>query len=139
MAWASGVAIAAWMIGMGVLGRHWNGYERTPGVWADSVSLARWFVCWAGLALLGLISTTRVRGWPARLFTLIPLVAWILWQLRKNALGPIPMLVYVIPTGLVWCAALAAGQWVHQWLAPAITGTRPTKAATSGGAKKTTR
>lgn len=114
MAWGMGVAVVTWLIGVAVLGQDWHGHQRAPGVWVDGVSLAQWFTCWAALALIAMTTAPHLQGWAIRLLSLLPLVGWIVWQLRASALGPIPMLVYVLPTGLVWYAALVAGTWAHR-------------------------
>lgn len=122
MAWGIGVAVVTWLIGVAVLGQDWQGHQRTPGVWIDGVSPAQWGTCWAALALVAVSTAPHLRGWAVRLLSLVPLVGWIVWQLRAGALGPIPMLVYVLPTGLVWCGALVAGTWAHRWWARSADG-----------------
>jgi hypothetical protein len=61
----------------------------------------------------------KLRRWRSGVLALLPLLAWIVWQLRDGALGPIPMLVYVTPTALVWCGALGIRRWVEgRWHVP---------------------
>ncbi|AMY10453.1 hypothetical protein LuPra_03684 [Luteitalea pratensis] len=111
------VAVLAWLIGVVVLGFDWQGHERAPGVWADGVSLTQWSVCWVLLALLAVATGRLLRGWAVRLLALLPLAAWIVWQLRNSTLGPIPMVIYLVPTIVAWCAGLIAGSTARQWLA----------------------
>lgn len=115
--WIAGVAVLAWLVGVTVLGLDWQGHETSPGRWADGVSLERWAACWTLLALLAAFSGRRLRGWTARLLALLPLVAWIAWQLRTGTLGPIPMVIYLVPTMLAWSAGLLAGDVVRHRLA----------------------
>ena len=115
--WAIGVAGLAWVIGATVLGFDWQGHEHSPGVWADGVSLAQWAACWALLAMLAAATARLLSGWSVRLLTLLPLVGWIVWQLRGNALGPIPMVIYIVPTFLAWCAGLAIADGIRKRLA----------------------
>jgi hypothetical protein len=114
---AAGVAVFAWLIGITVLGFDWHGHERSPGVWDDGVSLAQWLACWAVLAVVGMVAGRVVRGWSPRALALLPLVAWIVWQLRGSTLGPIPMVIYIVPTGVTWAAGLVIGDIVRQRLA----------------------
>ena len=107
---AAAAALLAWLIGVVVLGLDWHGHERAPGVWVDGVSLAQWSVCWSLLALLAIGAGRMLRGWRLQLLTLQPLVAWIVWNLRDSSLGPIPMVIYLVPTAVVWCAGLIAGR-----------------------------
>ena len=120
--WVTVVAGLAWLIGVIVLGFDWQGHERAPGVWADGVSLTQWSACWVLLALLAAGSSRLLRGWVIRLLALLPLVAWIVWQLRNSTLGPIPMVIYVVPTIAAWCAGLIVGRTVQQLLARSMTG-----------------
>ena len=120
--WVAGVAVLAWLVGVVVLGFDWQGHELSPGVWADGVSLSRWAACWALLGLVAASTGRLLRGWSVRLLTLLPLVAWIVWQLRGSTLGPIPMVIYIVPTVLAWCAGLTIGDVVRQWLARSMYG-----------------
>lgn len=106
----AGVALVAWLIGVGVLGSSWRGTPTASGAWVDDVSLRQWLTCWVLLALLAVAAGHRLRGWRLRALALLPLTTWIVWQLRGGALGPIPMVVYLVPTFLVWGAALEAGR-----------------------------
>lgn len=114
MAWGLGVALVTWLIGVAILGRDWHGHQQTSGTWVDGVSLLRWATCWAALALVAFGTAPYLRGWSIRLLALLPLIGWIVWQLRGSALGPIPMVIYVLPTALIWCGALATGGWAHR-------------------------
>jgi hypothetical protein len=114
------VALLAWLIGLLVLGLHWEGHERAPGVWVDGVSLTQWVACWGLLALLAIGTGRYLRGWPVRVLALLPLVGWIAWELSGSSLGPIPMIVYLIPTLLVWCAGLIVGKPVRRALARSV-------------------
>ena len=118
--WVAGTAVLAWLIGVGVLGSQWQGEERAPGVWVDGVSLRQWLMCWVLLAALAVSVGRRLHGWPARLLALVPLITWIVWQLRGSALGPIPMFIYVVPTLLVWSVALQTMTGVQRWLARSV-------------------
>jgi len=111
------VAVLAWVIGVVVLGLDWQGHEISPGVWIDGVSLTQWSVCWALLALLAIGTSRLLKGWAARLLALVPLLAWIVWQLRSSTLGPIPMIVYGVPTVLFWCGGLLVGRTARRLLA----------------------
>lgn len=115
----AGVALVAWLIGAVVLGSSWQGMPTASGAWVDGVSLIQWFACWGLLALLAVAAGHRLRGWMARLVALLPLTSWIVWQLSGGALGPIPMVIYLVPTFLVWGGALEAGGLVRRWLARA--------------------
>lgn len=117
------VALAAWLIGLVVLGFDWQGHEQSPGAWVDGVSLTQWSVCWGLLALLAIGTSRLLRGWTMRLLALAPLAAWIVWQLRGGTLGPIPMVIYLAPTLLVWCAGLVVGQALRQRLARSVNDT----------------
>ena len=118
--WVTGCAVLAWLIGAVVLGLQWQGEERAPGVWVDGVSLRQWLLCWLLLAVLAVSVARLLHSWPARLLAVGPLTAWIVWQLRGSALGPIPMIVYVVPTLLIWCGALQAAVLFHRWLARSV-------------------
>jgi hypothetical protein len=120
MAWVAGTAVLAWLIGVIVLGLQWHGEERAPGIWVDGVSLAQWLLCWLLLAALAMSVASRLRGWPARLLAIVPLSAWVVWQLRASALGPIAMVVYLVPTVLVWCGALQLSTLVRRKLARSV-------------------
>ena len=120
--WCIAVSLLAWCIGVIVLGYEWRGHESAPGVWVDGVSLKQWAACWMLLALLAAGSARVLQGWRARLLALLPLVAWILWHLRVSTLGPIPMVIYVVPTTLVWCGGLLIGSVVWQRLARSVYG-----------------
>ena len=118
--WIAGVAVLAWLIGVIVLGLQWQGEERAPGVWVDGVSLAQWLLCWLLLAVLAVRVARRLHTWSARLLAIVPLSVWIVWQLRGGALGPIPMFIYLVPTLLIWCGALAAVNMVQRRLAHSV-------------------
>jgi hypothetical protein len=120
MAWVAGTAVLAWLVGVIVLGLQWHGEERAPGIWVDGVSLAQWLLCWLLLAALAMSVASRLRGWPARLLAIVPLSAWVVWQLRASALGPIAMVVYLVPTVLVWCGALQLSMLVRRKLARSV-------------------
>ena len=104
----AGIATLAWLIGALVLGFRWAGHQTNAGTWQDGVSLTRWVVCWLLLAVLALGTAPLLPRWRTRLLVLLPLVAWIIWQLRDGALGPLPMVIYLVPTVLVWSGALTA-------------------------------
>ena len=116
----AGVALVAWLIGVLVLGRRWEGVQTSSGAWVDGVSLWQWLVCWVLLALLALAVGRRLRGWTARALALLPLTTWIVWQLSGGALGPIPMVIYLAPTCFVWAVGLQVGQMVGAWLARSV-------------------
>ena len=107
--WTVGTAAAAWLLGRAVLGRRWEGIEVSPGVWRDSVSLSQWATLWVGLAALALVVAGRLPRWPRRLAALLPLLLWIAWSLRGGTLGPIPIVIYDVPTLATWCGGLALG------------------------------
>ena len=113
------VGLLAWLIGVVVLGFDWQGHEHSPGVWVDGVSLTQWSVCWGLLALLAMGAGRLLQGWALRLLALVPLGLWMVWQLRGGTLGPIPMVIYLVPTVLVWCAGLILGSaWRRGWHGP---------------------
>jgi hypothetical protein len=114
------VALVAWLIGFVVLGRSWQGVQTSSGAWGDGVSLWQWVVCWVLLALLALAVGHRLRGWTARALALLPLATWIVWQLSGGALGPIPMVIYLAPTCIVWAVGLQVGQVVGARLARSV-------------------
>jgi O-antigen/teichoic acid export membrane protein len=118
--WVAGTAVLAWLVGVVVLGLQWHGEERAPGIWIDGVSLVQWLLCWLLLAVLAMGVASRLRGWPARLLAMVPLSAWVVWQLRASALGPIAMVVYLVPTVLVWCGALQLSMLVRRKLARSV-------------------
>jgi hypothetical protein len=103
-----------------VLGFDWHGHERSPGVWVDGVSLTQWSTCWGLLALLAVVTSRLSKGWMEHLLALVPLLAWIVWQLRSSTLGPIPMIVYGVPTILIWCGGLIAGRTVRRYMARSV-------------------
>ena len=114
------VALVAWLIGVVVLGRSWQGVQTSSGTWVDGVSLWQWLVCWVLLALLAVAAGHRLRRWTARALALLPLIAWIVWQLSGGALGPIPMVIYLVPTVSVWVVGLHVGQVIGVWLARSV-------------------
>jgi hypothetical protein len=109
-----GIAGAAWLVGALVLGLRWSGRQSTDGAWHDEVSLTRWVLCWALLALLAVATAPRLPRWSLRLWALLPFTLWVVWNLRHGALGPIPMVIYLVPTALVWSAALVSGDWMRR-------------------------
>jgi hypothetical protein len=104
------VAGLAWLIGVVTLGLTWEGHTDAAGNWVDGVSLQRWLMCWSLLAVLAVGVGHRLSGWGMRLMAIAPLAAWIVFELRHGALGPIPMVVYLVPTVLIWCGALEVGR-----------------------------
>ncbi|WP_291982991.1 hypothetical protein [Luteitalea sp.] len=109
-----GIAGVAWLIGALVLGFRWSGQPSTDGAWHDDVSLTRWAACWALLALLAVATAPRLPRWSLRVWALLPFTLWVVWELRHGALGPIPMVIYLVPTALVWSAALVSGDWMRR-------------------------
>lgn len=103
------VATLAWLLGFLVLGTSWEGVRVAPGVWEDGVSLREWSWFWLALGALGLLVSRAVTTWSARLLALGPLLGWIAWSLWGGGLGPIPLVIYAVPTLLVWMAAATLG------------------------------
>lgn len=120
--WIAGIAALTWLLGRLVLGARWEGVEVAPGVWRDTVSLGQWATLWVLLGLVGLAAARRLPRWSHRVLALAPLLAWIAFSLRHGTLGPVPMVIYGLPTLVTWCVALLAGD--RAWrLARAVKGT----------------
>lgn len=106
--WTAATAALAWLAGLVILGTRWHGVEVAPGRWQDAISLRQWAALWALLALLAWSVGGRLTRWPRRTMALLPLLAWIAWSLRAGTLGPVPMVIYGVPTLAAWCGGLLA-------------------------------
>ena len=104
--WTAGTAALVWIVGVLVLGTRWEGIEAAPGVWQDSISLRQWAALWLILTVSAYAVGARVRSWPHRMLVVTPLLLWIAWSLRHGALGPLPMVIYGVPTVAAWGAGL---------------------------------
>lgn len=107
------VALGLVALGVVTLGTAWHGVEVQPGVWRDGVSPARWATFAILLVVVGAGVATRLGSWPRRVLVLVPLLAWVLWQLRAGTLWPIAFGVY--GTGIVFCwlIGVGAGRWLQ--------------------------
>ncbi len=112
------VLVAAALVAAGVmtLGTHWQGVEMQPGVWRDGVSSTQ-VVVFAGLLVVtGCLAAPHVRSWPRRLIVLLPLLAWLGWQLRHGTLWPIALALYGAGVVFCWLAGLFVGLGLGRWL-----------------------
>lgn len=112
------VAAAAWGLARVLLGVEWAGVEVTPGVWRDGVGLQDWAIFWAALALLALAGARWLHGWGPRVLALAPALIWLAWMLW-GSLGPIPWVIYGVPTLVAWVAGWAAGDAATRLMRPA--------------------
>ena len=106
--WTAGTAAVAWLLGRIVLGSRWDGVEIAPGLWRDSVGLWQWAILWLLLAGLAIGVAARLTRWSHRMVALVPLLCWIAWSLREGTLGPLPVVIYGLPTLVAWCGPLLA-------------------------------
>jgi hypothetical protein len=63
---------------------------------------------------LAVATAPRLPRWSLRAWALLPFTLWVAWELRHGALGPIPMVIYLVPTAFVWSAALVSGDWMRR-------------------------
>jgi hypothetical protein len=105
------VFVAAGLVAVAVitLGTRWQGVEIEPGIWRDSVSPARWALLASVLVLAGGAAAPALPTWPRRLRVLVPLLAWILWQLRHGTLWPVAFAVYATGIVVSWLAGVLVG------------------------------
>lgn len=106
-------ALAAAVVALAIvtLGTDWTGVEVAPGVWRDRVTLTRWAYFYGTLALVGLATGRWLPSWPRRIVVLVPVLAWMTWQLRAGTLWPIALALYGTGTVLSWLfgCAVAVG------------------------------
>lgn len=95
----AGLAVGVVVLAIIVLGTDWTGIEVSDGVWRDRVSLRRWAVFYALLVLLGAWAGRWLPTWSRRVAVLVPVLAWLTWQLQVGTLWPIALALY--GTGLV--------------------------------------
>jgi hypothetical protein len=103
-----GSAVALLVLALLILGTSWGGQVRVDGTWVDGVSLRQWAVFLVAVAAVGVVVGPRITTARDRLIPLLPTFLWLgiaLW----GTLGPIPLVIYLVPTALVWFAALAVG------------------------------
>lgn len=103
-----GSAIALLLLALLILGTSWGGQVSVDGTWVDAVSLRQWAAFLVAAAALGVVVGRRITSARDRLLALLPTLVWLgvaLW----GPLGPIPLVIYLVPTALVWFAALAVG------------------------------
>lgn len=101
--------LAAAIVGLAVLtlGTDWTGVEVAPGVWRDRVTLTRWGFFYGSVGLLGLAAGRWVHTWPRRIGVLVPVLAWMTWQLQVGTLWPIALALYGTGTVLSWLIGCA--------------------------------
>lgn len=103
-----GSAVGLLVLALLILGTNWGGQVRLDGTWVDGVSLRQWAVFLVAVAAVGVVVGPRITAPRDRLIPLLPTFLWLgiaLW----GTLGPIPLVIYLVPTALVWFAALAVG------------------------------
>lgn len=103
-----GSAIALLLLALLILGTSWGGQVSVDGTWVDGVSLRQWAAFLVAVAAVGVVVGPRLTSTRDRLLPLLPTLLWLgiaLW----GTLGPIPLVIYLVPTALVWFAALAVG------------------------------
>ena len=104
-------AAVAWLLAWAVLGTDWEGRLDSTGRMVDAVSLGQWAVFWVLLALLGVAVGSRLRGTLPRTAALLPVLAYLAVQLW-SPLGPIPIVIYLVPTLGIWFVSLIiGGRW----------------------------
>lgn len=113
-----GSAIALLVLALLILGTRWGGQMSVDGTWVDSVSLPQWAAFLVAVAAVGVVVGPRVASARRRLLPLLPTMVWLgiaLW----GTLGPIPLVIYLVPTALVWVVATAVGTRVRSgWHEP---------------------
>jgi hypothetical protein len=103
-----GSAVALLVLALLILGTSWGGQVRVDGTWVDGVSLRQWAAFLVAVAAVGVVVGPRITTARDRLIPLLPTFLWLgiaLW----GTLGPIPLVIYLVPTALVWFAALTVG------------------------------
>lgn len=98
---AVGLALGILALAVITLGTDWTGVEVSPGVWRDRVTPARWAFFGGLLVLLGIVSGRWVPLWGQRVAILVPVLAWVAWQLQAGTLWPIALAIYGL--GIVAC------------------------------------
>ena len=116
---AIGSAIALLVLALLILGTSWGGQVTADGTWIDGVSLRQWAVYLVAVAIVGVVVGPRVRSIRDRGLALAPTLVWLgvaLW----GPLGPIPLLVYLVPTTAVWLVSLEVGARLRPGLARSV-------------------
>lgn len=90
----AGLAVIVVVLAIIVLGTDWSGIEVAEGVWRDRVSLTRWAVFYALLALLGAWAGRWLPTWARRIAVLVPVLAWLTWMLQAGTLWPVALAMY---------------------------------------------
>ena len=101
MSRAVGLALGILALAVTTLGTDWTGVEAAPGVWRDRVTPMQWVVFGVLLVVLGVVSGRWVPQWGRRVAVLVPVLAWVAWQLRHGTLWPIALAIY--GSGIVLC------------------------------------
>ena len=114
---ATVVAALAVVLALAVLGVQWEGRQAADGQWIDGVSLRQWAAFWTGLAALGGVTARLVPNTRLRLIAALPMLVLLAYLIGGSALGPIPVVVYLVPTVLVWVGSVAAGDLLQRVLA----------------------
>jgi len=104
---ALGSAVALLTLAVLILGTQWSGFTSAGGSWVDAVSLQQWALFLAGTGAVGLAVGARLRSARHRWLAILPTCGWLGVQLW-GPLGPIPVVIYLAPTLVVWFLALGA-------------------------------
>lgn len=95
------------------LGTDWRGVEIGPGEWRDRVTPLQWAWMLAATTLLGAVGGTLVRAWPRRIVIVVPVLVWLLWQLREGTLWPIAVALYGSALVVAWVVGVTVGGWLR--------------------------
>ena len=113
------VAAFAAALALMVLGLQWEGRQAADGQWVDAVSLWQWTAFWAGLGTLGGLTSRYVPSTRMRVLAVLPLLVLLAYLVGRSALGPLPVVVYLVPTVLVWFGSMAGGDALRRcWHGP---------------------
>lgn len=111
-----GSAIALLVLAVLILGTNWGGQMAAGGAWVDAVSLPQWAAFLLAVAAVGVMVGPRITSARHRLLSLLPTMVWLAMALW-GTLGPIPLVIYLVPTAVVWVVATAGGARVRGALA----------------------
>ena len=104
---ATGLALGILALGIITLGTDWTGVEVAPGVWRDRQGPGQWALFGALLALLGIVAGRWVPLWRQRAAVIVPLLAWMTWQLQVGTLWPFALAIYGGGSAACWLAGCA--------------------------------